>query len=149
MNGNNHPRPEKYNMLNEDQKFINLILDRQGYEIKWLADKLNMNYETVRYQLRDALNYRQDFHVRCIDILKKEGLVSSNNEVCERLKDDLLDFNSVLSGTITILTKSIRSKISDRVLNEEEKKDLIDEVQRLSRRVQDEFNDLLITIDLK
>jgi len=149
MNNNNCLHPEKYQMLNEDQRFINLILDRTGHEIKWLAEKMNMEYEVVRYQLREAINYRQDFHQRCISILKKEGLISSNREVCEKLKDDLIDFSSVLSGTISILTKSVKEKINDRILSEEEKKILKDEIRNNLRRVTDEFNDLLITIDLK
>lgn len=140
---------EKFNMLNEDQKFVNEILDKRGYEIGWLAERLNMDYEIVRYQLRDAKNYRQDFHEKVKIILKKEGLITSNKEVCDKMKDELLDFSTVLTGTVSIISKSIRDKIQDRHLTDEEKKNLKGQLRIQLNRVTDEFNDLLITIDLK
>lgn len=70
--------PERFGMLNEDQKFVNETLEHFGYEVKWLAEKLFMDYETVRYQLRNAMNYRQDFHARVVAVFKKEGLISSS-----------------------------------------------------------------------
>lgn len=149
MNNNNSSYTEKFNMLNEDQKFINQILDKFGLEIKWLAEKLPMDYELLRYQLREAINYRQDVHSRIIEVLKKEGYISSNKEVCDKLKDDLIDFSSVLTGTVSIISKSVKEKISDRHLDEGEKKMLTDQIKSQMRRVTDEFNDLLITIDLK
>lgn len=140
---------EKFNMLNEDQKFVNGILDKYGYEITWLANKLNIEYEIVRYQLRDAKNYRQDFHARVIEILKKEGLITSNKEVCDQLKNELIDFSTVLTGTVSIISKSIKDKIQDRHLTDDEKKALKDQLRNQLNRVTDEFNDLLLTIDLK
>ena len=140
---------EKFNMLNEDQKFVNEILDKRGYEIGWLAERLNMEYELVRYQLRDAKNYRQDFHEKVKIILKKEGLITSNKEVCDKMKDELLDFSTVLTGTVSIISKSVREKIQDRHLSDEEKKELKSQLRTQLNRVTDEFNDLLITIDLK
>ena len=140
---------EKFNMLNEDQKFVNEILDKRGYEISWLAERLNMEYELVRYQLRDAKNYRQDFHEKVKMILKKEGLITSNKVVCDKMKDELLDFSTVLTGTVSIISKSVREKIQDRHLSDEEKKDLKAQLRTQLNRVTDEFNDLLITIDLK
>ncbi|MBS3945283.1 MAG: hypothetical protein KGZ42_07290 [Melioribacter sp.] len=142
-------QPEKFNMLNEDQKFINGILDKYGYEITWLAGKLNMEYEIVRYQLRDAKNYRQDFHQRVVEILKKEGLITSNKEICDHLKNELIDFSTVLTGTVSIISKSIKEKIQDRHLSDEEKKSLKDQLRNQLNRVTDEFNDLLLTIDLR
>lgn len=140
---------ENFNMLNEDQKFVNEILQKYGLEIKWLSEKLRMDYETVRYQLRDAKNYRQDFHERVTEILKKEGLVTNNKEVCDKLKDELLDFSTVLTGTVTIISKSVREKIIDKHLSDDEKKSLKQQLRSQLNRVTDEFNDLLITIDLK
>ena len=140
---------EKFDMLNEDQKFINEILDKHGLEITWLAERLRMDYETVRYQLRQAKNYRQDFHAIVVEILKKAGFITSNKEVCDKLKDDLIEFSTVLSGTVSIIAKSVRDKIQDRHLTDEEKKVLKDQLRNQLNRVTDEFNDLLITIDLK
>lgn len=149
MNSNNSIQTEKFNMLNEDQKFINQILEKFGLEIKWLAEKMPMDYELLRYQLREAINYRQDVHARIMDVLKKEGYISSNKEVCDKLKDDLIDFSSVLTGTVSIISKSVKEKIRDRHLDDNEKKMLTDQIKNQLRRVTDEFNDLLITIDLK
>ncbi|MEW6507216.1 MAG: hypothetical protein AB1432_05665 [Bacteroidota bacterium] len=140
---------EKFNMLNEDQKFINQILDRAGLEIAWLANKVHMDYDLVRYQLREAKIYRQDFHEKVKEILKKEGLITSNLEICGLLKDELIDFSTVLSGTISIVSKSIKDKIRDRTLTDDEKKVLKEQLRNQLNRVTDEFNDLLITIDLK
>ena len=149
MSGKNSIQTEKFDMLNEDQKFVNQLLDKKGLEISWLADLLRMDYETVRYQLREAKNYRQDFHARVKEVLQKEGLITSNEEVCGKLKDELIDFSTVLSGTISIVSKSIKDKIADRYLSDEEKKILKDQLRNQLNRVTDEFNDLLITIDLK
>lgn len=140
---------EKFDMLDEDQKFVNQILGKYGLEIKWLADKLNMDYEIVRYHLRDAKNYRQEFHKRVIEILKKEGLVTSSAEVCVKLKDELIDFSTVLTGTVSILSKSVKDKIADTHLSEEEKTELKNQLRNSLNRVTDKFNDLLLTIDLK
>jgi hypothetical protein len=140
---------EKFNMANEDQRFVNQLLDKHGLEISWIADKLKMEYEIVRYQLRDAKNYRQDFHERVKEIFKKEGFITSNTEICGKLKDELIDFSTVLTGTVSIISKSVKDKIADRNLSDEEKKSLKDQLRNQLNRVTDEFNDLLITIDLK
>lgn len=145
----NYIHPEKFNMLNEDQKFVNETLDHYGLEVKWLSDKLNMDYETVRYQLRNAMNYRQDFHSRVVEIFKREGMISSNKEVCDKLKDDLIDLSTVLSGTLSVITRSVREKIKDRTLDPEEKRILRDQIRAHQNRVNDQLNDILITIDLK
>lgn len=149
MNGKNSIQTEKFGMLNEDQKFVNQILDKSGLEISWLSEKLNMDYETVRYQLRDAKNYRQDFHSRVVELFKKEGMITSNSEICTKLKDELIDFSTVLSGTISIVSKSVKDKIQDRHLSDDEKRMLKDQLRNQLNRVTDEFNDLLITIDLR
>lgn len=145
----NYIHPEKFGMLNEDQKFVNETLDHYGLEVKWLSDKLNMDYETVRYQLRNAMNYRQDFHSRVVEIFKREGMISSNKEVCDKLKDDLIDLSTVLSGTLSVITRSVREKIKDRALDPEEKRILRDQIRAHQNRVNDQLNDILITIDLK
>jgi hypothetical protein len=146
---NNYIHTEKFNMLNEDQKFVNETLDREGLEIKWLSDKLSMDYETVRYQLRNAMNYRQDFHSRVVEIFKREGMISSNKEVCDKLKDDLIDLSTVLSGTLSVITRSVKEKIHDRNLDPNEKRILRDQIRAHQNRVNDQLNDILITIDLK
>lgn len=149
MSTKNSIYTEKFDMLNEDQRFINEILDKHGFEITWLAEKLHMDYETVRYQLRQAKNYRQDFHAIVVELLKVEGLITSNKEICDKLKDDLIEFSTVLSGTVSIIAKSVKDKIRDRHLNDDEKKSLKEQLRNQLNRVTDEFNDLLITIDLK
>lgn len=149
MNGNNSTHTEKFNMLNEDQKFVNKILEHHGLEVKWLSDRLNMDYETVRYQIRDAQNYRQDFHKRVIEIFKKEGFVSNNKEACDKLKDDIIDFSAVLTSTVAVISRSIKDKINDNNFTIEEKKQLKDQIRLQQMKVNDEFNDLLITIDLR
>lgn len=140
---------EKFNMLNEDQKFVNEILDKYGLEIKWLAEKIHMEPELLGYQLRRATNYRQDVHAKIIETFRKEGLVTSNKEVCDKLKDDLIDFSSVLSGTVSLISKGVKDKIGDMILDENEKKDLKNLIRQQMDRVIDQFNELLITIDLK
>ena len=140
---------EKFHMLNEDQKFVNQMLDKLGLEIKWLAEKIHIEYDILRYQLREATNYRQDVHARIMDVFRKEGIVTSNKEVCDKLKDELIDFAQILTGTVALLTKSVKQKINDRNLDETEKRDLKDQIRTQQRSVNDEFNDMLITIDLK
>jgi len=150
MNSKNSTLTEKSHMgINEDQEFVNKVLNQYGLEIKWLAEKLHLDYEIVRYQLREAKNYRQDFHQRVIEIFRKEGLISSNREVCEKLKDELIDFSQVLTGTVSIISKSIKEKIADKHLSEQEKKVLKDQLRTHLNRISDEFNDLILTIELR
>jgi signal recognition particle GTPase len=139
---------EKFNMLNEDQKFVNQILDKRGLQIEWLAEKLNMDYKIVRYQLRDAVNYRQDFHEKVKEIFRKEGLVSSNAECTEKIKDELIDFNTVLSGTMSIVSKGIKERLPNGI-DDKEKQELKGIIRNQMNRVLDEFNDLLLTIEMK
>lgn len=136
-------------MLNDDQRFVNEVLDRSSYDIKWLAAKIRMDYDLVRYQLRDATNYRQDVHSRILEAFKREGLITSNKEHCDKLKDEFIDFSSVVGGTINLLGRSIKDKIQDLSLTDEEKLSLKKEIRIHQQRVLDVFNDLLITIDLK
>jgi len=149
MNTKNSICTEKFDMLNDDQRFINEILDKHGLEITWLSEKLHMDYETVRYQLRQAKNYRQDFHAIVVELLKKEGLITSNKEICDKLKDDLIEFSTVLTGTVSIIAKSVKDKIKDRHLTDDEKRILKDQLRNQLNRVTDQFNDLLISIDLR
>jgi len=148
MNGNNSIYPEKFDMLNEDQKFINQILDKYGLEIKWLAKKIRMDYELLRYQLRNATNYRQDVHSRIIETLKKEGFLTNNKEICDKIKDDVIKFSAIMNGSISLITSNFRSKIADNVFDENEKEDIKKLIIQQKNRMNDELNDLLITIDL-
>lgn len=149
MNNNNSIHTEKFNMLNDDQRFVNEILEHRGLEVKWLSDRLNMDYETVRYQLRTAQNYRQDFHKRVVEIFKKEGMISSTKEICEKMKDDIIDFAAVLTSTVAVISRSIKDKIEDNNFTPEEKRQLKDQLRLQQLKVNDQFNDLLITIDFK
>lgn len=146
---NNSIRLEKFQMLNEDQRFVNQTLDKYGFEIKWLAEKLRIDYDILRYQLREATNYRQDVHSRIMDVFKKEGIITSNKEMCDKLKDELIDFSTILSGTVALISKSVKEKLKDKNLDEREKLELKEQLRRQQRSVNDEFNDLLITIDLR
>lgn len=136
-------------MLNEDQKFVNELLDRRGLEIKWLAERIHMEPDLLRYQLRTAKNYRQDVHNRIIEVLKKEGYITSNKEVCDRLKDDLIEFSTVLSGTVALITRGVKTRISDRELDDAEKFEIKALLRNQLNRVTDEFNELMVEIDLK
>lgn len=148
MQNKNSIPTEKFDMLNEDQKFVNQILEKYGKEITWLAGLLNMDYETVRYQLRDSKNYRQDFHKRVIEILKREGIVTSNSECTEKVKDELIDFSAILTGSVNVISKSIIDRLPAG-LDLQEKKEIKSIIRNQMNRVTDQFNDLLITIDLK
>lgn len=140
---------EKFQMLNVDQKFVNETLDHYGLEVKWLSEKLQMDYETVRYQIREAQNYRQDFHKKVVEIFKREGLVSSNKEICDKLKDDIIDFSTVLNTTVAVIGRSIKDKINDKMLSPEEKKQIKDQLRMQQIKVNDQFNDLFLTIEMK
>lgn len=144
----NYAHLEKFDMLNDDQKFVNETLDRSPHDIKWLASKIRMDYDLVRYQLRSATNYRQDVHARIIDVFKKEGLVTSHKEATDKLKDDIISFNQVLTGTLSIVTKNIKERLPNGI-DEQEKLELKQMLRGNLNRITDEFNDLLITIDMQ
>lgn len=139
---------EKFNMLNEDQRFVNKVLDKYGLEIKWLSQKIKMDAALLRYQLREAINYRQDVHTKIVEALTSAGYISSNKEICDNLKDELIDFSAVLTGTVSLISKSVKRKIKDHHLSEDEKVELKKDVKSRLNSVTDIFNDLLITIDL-
>lgn len=139
---------EKFQMLNQDQKFVNEILDKYGLEVKWLSDKLNMDYETVRYQLRQAQNYRQDFHSRVVEILKKEGLISNSKEATDKLKDELSEISEVLNRAVALMLRSTKDRLPNGI-DAKEKQDLKEIVRTQMNRSIDAYNDLLITIDMQ
>lgn len=144
----NYMNIQKFDMLNDDQRFVNETLDRSGFDIKWLAAKIRMDYDLVRYQLRSATNYRQDVHSRIIEVFKKEGLVTSHKEATDKLKDDIISFNQVLNGTIAIITKNIKDRLPNGI-DDQEKLELKQMLRGNLNRITDEFNDLLITIDMQ
>lgn len=144
----NYMNMQKFDMLNDDQRFVNETLEKSSYDIKWLASKIRMDYDLVRYQLRNATNYRQDVHARIIDVFKKEGLVTSHKEATDKLKDDIISFNQVLNGTLSIVTKGIKERLPNGI-DEQEKLELKQMLRGNLNRITDEFNDLLITIDMQ
>lgn len=144
----NYNSIQKFDMLNEDQKFVNEVLDRSNYDIKWLSCKLRMDYDLLRYQLRNATNYRQDVHARIIEVFKKEGLITSHKEATDKLKDDLISFNQVIAGTISIITKGIKDRMPHGI-TDAEKLELKQMLRGNLNRITDQFNDLLITIDMQ
>lgn len=144
----NYMNMQKFDMLNDDQRFVNETLEKSSYDIKWLASKIRMDYDLVRYQLRNATNYRQDVHARIIDVFKKEGLVTSHKEATDKLKDDIISFNQVLNGTLSIVTKNIKERLPNGI-DEQEKLELKQMLRGNLNRITDEFNDLLITIDMQ
>lgn len=144
---------EKFSSLNKDQQFVNEILDRAGLEVKWLYERVklqfpSMEYDDVLYQLRKAVNYRQDFHKVVVEILRREGLVSSSKESIDKLKDELIDFSQILSGTVSLISKGVKERLSGGI-DETEKIELKQIVRAQSNRILDVFNDLLLTIDMQ
>lgn len=139
---------EKFQMLNQDQKFVNETLDKYGLEVKWLSDKLNMDYETVRYQLRQAQNYRQDFHSRVVEILKKEGMISNSKEATDKLKNELIEISEVLNRAVALMLRSTKDRLPNGI-DSKEKQELKAIVRTQMNRSIDAYNDLLITIDMQ
>lgn len=139
---------EKFQMLNPDQKFVNEVLDKYGLEVKWLSDKLNMDYESVRYQLRQAQNYRQDFHKRVVEILKREGLISNSKEATDKLKDELSEISEVLNRAVALMLRSTKDRLPNGI-DIKEKQELKEIVRTQMNRSIDAYNDLLITIDMQ
>lgn len=139
---------EKFQMLNQDQKIVNETLDKYGLEVKWLSDKLNMDYETVRYQLRQAQNYRQDFHSRVIEIFKREGMISSTKDATDKMKDELSELTEVLNRAVALMIRSTKERLPNGI-NDKEKLELKHIVKAQMNRSMDAYNDLLITIDMQ
>ncbi len=140
--------PEKFELLNSDQRFINEVLDKAGLEVKWLSDKLNMDYEIVRYQLRNATNYRQDFHARVIQVFKLEGLISNSKEATDKLKDELTEIAEVLNRAVALMVRSTKDRLPNGI-DSKEKQELKEIIRIQMNRSMDAYNDLLISVDMQ
>ena len=138
MNNQNRGRDE----INEI-KFLNGLTD------KWLSEVTGIEYNTLNRQLTTASNFRDDVYKACMTAFKKHGYVSNTKEQCEKLITEVLEFNSVINGSASILNRSVKEKISDLSLSISEKKQLKNEIAQIKSRVIDVLDELTITIDLK
>ena len=136
-------------MQNKGREEINYIKTANGLTDKWLSEKTGIDYYTLNRQLTTASNFRQDVYDACMEAFRKNGYVSNNKEHCEKLMQDILEFNSVVSGSVSLLNRATKEKIKDLKLDPQEKKQLREQVEALRNRINDSIDELTITIDLK
>jgi len=137
------------NSQKELQDFILDVLRRNHLSIEWLADKLNLDYDIVHYQLKRAKNYRSEFHQKCIQLFKSEKLISEKYDDLNELKDKVIQLDYLINGGLSLFERNLQLSLQDNYLDEKEKQELEKLLKELKDKIEDQINNFILTIQLK
>lgn len=112
------------------QEEVKRILFESDRNQTWLANKLGMSRADLNYQLNTAKNYSAELNNRIMEIFKKEGF-TSKNEQCEDLLNQTLLINSMIGNSLQILNNNVQKFTRDNVIDFREKKRLLDVIEKM------------------
>ena len=136
-------------MQNKAREEIIEIISKNKIEYSVLSSWTGIDYDVLWRQYNTAKHYREDVHQKVVKGLRKRGFITSSDEQIERLKIELIDGGAIINGAISLINKSFLDKISDNVFSESDKKELKSQIKQLQNRINDSFDNWVLTINQK
>jgi hypothetical protein len=135
--------------LNKTKEELKSVIDKNKIEYTLLASWTGIDYDVLWRQFNTAKHFREDVRAAVKDALTKHGFITSSIEQIERLKDDLINSGAIINGAISMLDRSFQQKIKNRIFSETEKKDFKQEAKALQNKINDAFDSIILTVEMK
>ena len=118
---------------------IKEVLLKNDKTMKWLSNKLHG--VDVYYLLSDKCKtFDVSVYDDIISIFKKEGIIATPNEQCDKLVEQIFHLDAVFGHSLTMLNGNIHSFTKDNVLDFSEKKKLSDMLDKIENEFVNEIN---------
>lgn len=132
----------------KDRKLeISQLIHKADKNITWLKGKLKSTIGRdidLYYLLSEkSVNFDVEIYDAIIQILKKEGVIVSENERCEKFAEQLIQVNGIISHSTYLLNSNASHFIKDNVLDFREKRKLLEIVEKMKN----EFNQEIESIE--
>lgn len=125
------------------------IRKKNGIEYTTLSDWTGIDYDILWRQFNTAKHFRDDVRCAVEEAFKAHGLITSDEDQINELKDELLNSEAIINGALSIINRSFMKKISDKKWKPVEKKEFIVEIRTMQNKVNDAFDSLRITVEMK
>lgn len=101
-----------------------------------LARAISLSPQTLNYQLNNSLKFDVELEKKIFSYFAKKSIIKYQQGQCTMISDLFLEFNSIDSQFISILSKEIRRYLQDNILTDDEAEKLLARCQNY----QDDFN---------
>lgn len=132
-----------YNKNSEKaQDIINrVIFDHKVKEID-IARALGKKPQTISYQLHEAINMDREIEQGIYIYFRMLGIMVNQPDECELINDHFLDFTSIITQQISILSGLIRKAVSDNSITDDERNRLKTQIKFLRMEVSGKIDQL-------
>lgn len=132
-----------YNKTSETaQDRINKIIFDNHLNESEIARILGKAPQTLHYQLHEAVNLDRETEQGIFIYLRSVGIIQYQVDECSLINDTFLDFTSIITQQISILSNTIRKTVSDDQISDEERIRLLIMVKNLRIETDKKINDL-------
>lgn len=131
-------------MKAEIQSKILRIISENGINLTDVAYAVGCTIQTLSYQINNSTKTDMDLVDRINQYFLKKGFIkcTNNAEKCMALGDLTLEFTSLISQEISILTNEVRKAIKDGKVDEPEKERLVNKIKQMRENINMELNEL-------
>jgi murein L,D-transpeptidase YcbB/YkuD len=138
-------------MKTPDKRRIELeeIRRKNNIDYKTLAEWAGIDYDVLWRQFNTAKHFRDDVGEAVEEALTKHGYIISEDNQIEKIKDELLDSETIINGAISMMNRSFLEKIKDKKFDPKEKADYKNDVKRIQNKINDALDTIILTIDMK
>src|SRR5574338_1368380 len=111
-----------YNKKSERaQEKINKIIFDHCLKESTIATALGITPQLINYQLHTAVNMDREIEKGIYIYFRSIGIVQYQDDECELINDHFLEFTSITTQQISILSNQIKKAVSDHDLNDDER----------------------------
>jgi len=123
------------------------ILLKNNRTVTWLQRKLRTNTD-LYYLLSDkSMNFDVSIYESIIELFKKEGFIVNEDERVCVLAKQLLEVNSIINHSAYMLNSTVVEYIKDNILDFNEKRNLVNLLDKVEQDFIDEINKIRKTIE--
>lgn len=127
-------------MTDKRQQIKQLLFDNDKTK-KWLQDKLPTSID-VYYLLSDnCKKFDVDDYDQIINVLNKEGFITSEIDRCKELTDTVLKIDSLLGNSLDLLNNTVINYTKDNNLSFNERRKVADMLDGIDLRFQNHIED--------
>lgn len=122
-------------------KILRIISENQIH-LGDVASGIGCTIQTLSYQLNHSRRTDKELIDKIIGFCHKKGFIKSTNELeqCNMVSDLTLEFTSLITQEISILTNEVRSSIKDGKITDSEKTQLLNRVRHMREDVSSELD---------
>jgi hypothetical protein len=115
---------------------ILMVLHNNNRSVQWLADKLNMNRDSLYYMLHNAKRFPIETYTGICRLFEREGLEFINTiSGPKNIRDGALHLGCVTGEELARVNRAIMRALVDNCISETERKEIMDDLRQFLAKV--------------